>query len=124
MARQSKIITIDGIGEVTVKEVTPYAVYQAFTSKNKMEELRKLADECIDLPKDKELWHLYPSESEQIVDGLLEVNKSFFTIADKVGIKGMVGELQNSAAKILPELFASSLSMAIGKLGSTDGNAS
>ena len=32
--RQSKIITIEGRGEVTVKEVSPLAVYEAWGAEN------------------------------------------------------------------------------------------
>ncbi|EKD36001.1 MAG: hypothetical protein ACD_75C01687G0002 [uncultured bacterium] len=117
--RKAKIINIEGVGEVTVKEVSPFAVYKAMSAQNKVDELMTLAVECVDLPKEK-LQKLYLSEIEQLVDAFVEVNGSFLAIAGKLGleatmtaiIKAILAELST----ILPEMFAGSYKLVMAKL--------
>lgn len=106
--RKAKIITIEGLGEVTVKEVTPFAVYQAMTAENKVQEVMALATNCVVLPGEKKLQELYPSEIEQIIDIFMEVNSSFLSIAEKLAVKTLLKEIASEAAKILQQLFADS----------------
>lgn len=114
--RKAKIISIEGIGEVTVKEVTPFAICQAMTAENKIQEVMALATNCVVLPGEKKLQELYPSEIEQIIDTFMEVNSSFLSIAEKLAVKGLITEIVNRASKILLELFADSYSEVMAKL--------
>ena len=106
--RKAKIITIEGIGEVTVKEISPLAAYKAMDAADKIGEVMTIARDCIVMPAGKQLQELYPSEIEQIVDIFLEVNSSFFAIAEKLGIKGVLESIKAEAGTILQQLFADS----------------
>lgn len=120
--RKVKIITIEGLGEVTVKEVNPLAAFKAMSAKNKVEELISLASDCITLPSGKELKTLYPSEIEQVVDAFLEVNSSFLSIAVKLSLKEVIVEMAGEALRFLPQTFASSYKVVMAKLpGIMDG---
>lgn len=122
--RKSKIINIEGPGEVTVKEVSPYAVYQALAKENKTEEIQALVLDCISLDKEK-LQKLYPSEIEELVDAFLEVNNSFLAIAGKLGIKGTLTGIRDEIGKTLPQMFVDSYKTVMAKLpGSMAGAAS
>lgn len=121
MMRKSKIITIDGVGEVTIKETSPYAVYHALSAKNKVEEFELLAAECITLPKGKELKKLYGSEIEQVVDAFVQVNDSFLTVPAKLGLKPMLQGMVGEISKTLPGLFADAFRQAIPMPGITAG---
>lgn len=121
--RKSKIINIEGLGEVTVKEISPYAVYQAMNAGSSMGELKALALECVSLPEEK-LTKLYSSEIEQLVDTVLEVNSSFFGIARKLKADGLIIDAVKTMAENLPPLFADLYKQAMGRLGITDGSVS
>ncbi len=84
--RKSKIITLDSVGEITIKEVSPLALYQALTQNDKVESLLVLAEECTGLRKDA-LVALYASDWEQLINAAKEVNSSFLAIAGHLGIK-------------------------------------
>ncbi|BDD88869.1 hypothetical protein [Desulfofustis limnaeus] len=105
--RKAKIITIEGLGEVTVKEVSPLALYRAMNANDKVGETVSLLVDCISLPREK-LEALYPSEIEQLVNAFVEVNSSFLAIADKLGLKDVLVALGATAVKTLPQLFADS----------------
>ena len=105
--RKSKIVNIEGLGEVVVKEVSPYAIYQAMNSTDKISELQALADDCVGLPREK-LYGLYPSEIEQIVDAFVEVNSSFLAIAAKLRLKAALTDMASTVGKTLPQLFIDS----------------
>lgn len=107
MSRKAKIITIEGIGEVTVKEVSPLAIVLAMKEKNPVAEMRALVCDCISLPPDKAA-ALYSSEIEQIVDAFLEVNNSFFAVVDKLGLRAALGDLVQEMLLSLVSLFADS----------------
>ena len=119
--RKSKIITIENHGEITIKEVSPYAVYQALAADSKTRELLALAAECVSLPPEK-LQTLYASEIEIIVDAFVEVNSSFVARAGKLGLKSVLSGIITEIVKNLPPLFAASLRQAMPPLGPTAGN--
>lgn len=123
--RKSKVISIEGVGEVMVKEVSPFAVYSALSAKNKAEELEKLAAECIGMPEGKELKKLYSSEIEQVVDAVVEVNSSFLSVPAKLGLKSALAGMVSEISKTLPPLFADSYRTVMAKMpGITAGAAS
>ena len=123
--RKAKIITIEGLGEVTIKEISPLAAYKAMDAADKIGEVMTIARDCIVMPTGKQLQELYPSEIEQIVDVFLEVNSSFFAIAEKLGIKGILESIKGEAGTILQQLFADSYKEVMAEmLGTTAGAAS
>ena len=131
--RKSKIVKIEGVGEVTVKEVSPYAIYQALLAKDKLDGLKALAVNCIDLDMEK-LLRLYGSEIEQLVTCFLEVNTSFLAIAEKLGVKetllstiattlARVPEITDELLKNFPPVFASLFKEVMDKMpGTMDGD--
>lgn len=123
--RKVKIITIEGVGEVTVKEVSPYAVYSAMSANDTVKELEQLAADCISLPQGKELIKLYGSELDLIVEALVEVNSYFLSIPAKLGLKPALAGIVSEISKILPPLFADSYKTVMAKMpGITAGAAS
>jgi len=121
--RKSKIIDIDGVGEVTVKEVSPYALYQAINGKDKVGELRAIAVDCVAMPSGKQLEKLWPSEVEQVVDAFMEVNESFLALAGKLGIKNMLIDMMMTVVETLPQLFADSYKQVMESLPGTTAGA-
>ncbi len=113
--RKSKIINIEGVGEITVKEASPFAVYKAGTAKNRVEAIKALALECIDLSEEK-MENLYASEVEQLIDAFMEVNNSFLAIADKLGLKPTLIAIVVEISKILPPVFADLYKQVMAKL--------
>ncbi len=125
MARRSKIIEIEGLGEVTIKEVSPFAAYSALTAENKLEKVMALVENCISLDRQK-IQKLYPSEIDQITKAFIEVNKSFLAIADRFGIKNTitktVATISKEMSKNFQPLFAASFKTAMEEeLGTMDG---
>ncbi len=106
--RKAKIIPVEGVGEVTVKEVSPFALYMALNSADKVGEMISLLTDCIALPGGKQLQGLWPSEILQIVTAFVGVNDSFLGIADKLGLKGALTGLLATVTQNLPKLFAES----------------
>lgn len=134
--RKSKIIPLEVAGkkEVTVKEVSPYAVYKALLAEDKVEGIMALAENCIDLSR-QQLQELYSSEIEELTDAFLEVNSSFLAVADKLGIKETlsqaVGKVLSNMPTIVDELlknyppvFASLFKEAMAKMPGTTAGAS
>lgn len=119
--RQSKIITIEGRGEVTVKEVTPLAVYEAWAADNRLEELEKLLDDALE-PGFGAIRGWYASEQEQVLTAFLEVNASFFGIARALKLDGPLVDLLRKIGSSLPDVFAASFRQAIGTYGPTAGD--
>jgi len=119
--RKSKVIPIEVAGkkEVTVKEVSPYAVYKALLAADKIEGIMALAENCTDLSR-TQLQELYPSEIEQLTDAFLEVNSSFLAVAGKLRLEStlvaIVTEVMEEASKILPKMFAGSYKMVMEKM--------
>lgn len=118
--RQSKVITIEGRGEVTVKEVSPLAVYEALNTENRLEELIKLLDDSIE-PGFESVKGWYASEQEQVLKAVLDVNAAFFGIARTLKLDGMLGKILNQIGENLPVVFAASYKQAMKTLGITDG---
>ena len=124
MARRVKVITIEGLGEVTVKEVSPKGVYKAMDAENKIAELMALGEDCLSLTREQ-LTGLYGSEIEQIIDAVMEVNGSFLSIAGKLGVRNVLEEMLSEIGKTLPAVFADSFRQVMAKLpGITAGAAS
>lgn len=135
--RKSKVIPLEVAGkkEVTVKEVTPYAVYQALSSGNKFEGIIALAENCTDLSREQ-LQDLYASEIEQLTGAFLEVNSSFLAVADMLGLKqtlhqviskllGGIPALMDEMLKNWPPVFSALFKTAMEKMpGITAGDAS
>lgn len=121
--RKVKVIKIDGRGEVTVKEVSPYAVYQAWGEGDRTGALVRLLDDALS-PSFNEVKTWYSSEIEQVVSAFLEINDSFFGIARMLKADGLLNELLGSISRHLPSAFVSSFSQAMQTLGTTDGQPS
>lgn len=104
--RKSKVIPLEIAGkkEVTVKEVTPFAVYQALSSDNKFEGIVAIAENCTDLSREQ-LQGLYASEIEQLTDAFLEVNSSFLAVADKLGLKQPLSQIVRKMLDGVPALI-------------------
>ncbi|BDD85926.1 hypothetical protein [Desulfofustis limnaeus] len=123
--RKSLIITVKEVGEVTVKEVSPFALYRALNATDKAGEMISLISDCVSLPDGKQLQDLWPSEIEQIVDAFVEVNSAFLGIADKLGLRGMLVGLSAIVTQNLPKLFAESYRQVMESMpGTTAGAAS
>jgi len=119
--RKTKLITVEGQGEVIIREVSPMAVYRAWAAgKDRIGELRGLVDECV-TPGFSKISEWYPSEIEQVVTAFIEVNNSFFVIARHLKIDGLVTEMASAMAKNLPAVFADSFALAMQEHGTTDG---
>jgi hypothetical protein len=111
--RKSKVITIEGRGEVTIKEVTPHAVYLAWSAQEgRMDEMLRLFDDAVDPGFDTvKTW--YPSEIEAVVAGVLEVNSSFFGIAAMLKVDKALLEMLAAITTALPDAFAGSFKAAM-----------
>lgn len=119
--RQSKVITIEGRGEVIVKEVSPLAVYEAWGAENRLEELKRLLEDALD-PGVETIKSWYASELEQVLTAFLEVNASFFGIARALKMDGLLGGILTQIGNSLPAAFAASFRRAIGTPGITAGD--
>ena len=119
--RKSKIITIEGRGEVTVKEISPLLVYEAWNADNRIEEIKRLLDGTLEPAFDViKTW--YASEHEQIIEAFLEVNAAFFGIASALKIDGALSQIAQQIVGSLPAVFASSFRQGMQEPGITDGN--
>lgn len=121
--RKSKIITIDGRGEVTVKEVSPWAVYQAWGSDDRLQALETLAADALD-PGPEVIRGWYASEIEAVIAAFLEVNQAFFGIARQLKLDGLLDEVIKSLSTGLPAAFAGSFHEAMQTPGITVGRSS
>ena len=122
--RRIKTIQVDGRGEVTVREVSVKAVYQALsTDKDRLEQLKALVDDAV-TPGFDEIIDWWMSEVEQVLAAFLEINSAFFGIARTLKVDGLVADLVEKLKKQLPELFARSLSAGISMHGNTGGRSS
>ncbi len=118
--RKLKTVEIEGRGEVTLREVSPKGVYQAWGSEDQADRIKALIEDSVSIPWE-ELSEWYPSEIEALLDVFLEVNSSFLGIARKLGVSETVKEILKKLREKLPELFASSLQEDIEMRGNTDG---
>ena len=118
--RKSKIINIEGRGEVTIKEVSPYAVYSAWASSDRIKSLEAMAADALS-PDLAEIKTWYASEIEAVIAGFMEVNNSFFAIARSLQMDGLLGEVTKTLSQNLPVVFADSFRKAMQTPGTTDG---
>lgn len=121
--RKSKIIEIEGHGEVCIKEISPLAVYEAWKEDDRPAALKRLADECIS-PGVDEIKRWYASEIEEVVDAFFELNSAFFAIARKLKVDGLIGKVVEMVAESLPAAFADSFKAGMSESGITGGNSS
>ena len=121
--RKIKALNIDGRGEVIVKEVTPWALYTAWKAEGRLKELRALLDEACE-PGFDELKNWYPSEQQEVLTGLLEVNSAFLAMARTLKVDGLLRGIVNQIAETLPAVFADLFRQGMGALGTTDGASS
>lgn len=118
--RKSKIITIDGRGEVTVKEVSPLAVYTAWSDPDRLRAIESLLSDAVSPPA-SEIKAWYPSEIEAVLSAFLEVNNSFFGIARTLRLEGLLNEMIRAVSGTLPSAFADSFKTAMSTPGITAG---
>jgi len=121
--RKSKIITIEGRGEITIKEVSPWAVYQAWQAKDRAEDMSALLTDALQ-PSWEKIRTWYPSEVEQITEAFMEVNASFFDLSRRLKLDGLLEEVMKTFASSLPDVFADSFKLAMKTPGITDGPSS
>lgn len=124
MSRKIKAINVEGRGEVIVKEVSVLGVWTSNAKGDWLEVLKALADDAVS-PSAAEIATWYPSEIEQVIDTFLEVNSSFFAVARKLKVDGLMGDLFKEISTNFQQQFAES-SKAIMDLmpGIMDGNSS
>ena len=118
--RKSKIITIDGRGEITLKEVSPLAVYTAWSEPDRLRALEALVSDAVSPPV-AEIKAWYPSEIEAVLTAFLEVNNSFFGIARTLRLDGLLNEMIRAVSGTLPSAFADSFKTAMATPGTTAG---
>lgn len=120
--RKVKIINIDGRGEVTVKEVSPLGVLSSENNQGSwLDRFKSLADDAVS-PSVSEIATWYPSEQEEVLDAFLEINRSFFSMARKLKVEGLLNGAIEEMAKTFQQQFADLSRVAMGQLhGTTDG---
>ena len=108
---------------MTVKEVSPQAVYQAWSEEDRLTSLTLLLADAVSPSVDTiKTW--YASEIETVLAAFLEINNSFFGIARLIKMDGLMTELISSLSRGLPDAFADSFRQAMSKPGTTDGSSS
>lgn len=118
--RKVKIITIEGRGEVTIKEVAPLSVYKAWENDDRIKAIEDLADDSIS-PSIAEIKGWYASEIEEVLRAFMEVNNSFFGVARMLRLDGLLDELIRTVSGTLPSAFADSFKAAMSTPGIMDG---
>lgn len=118
--RRVKIIQVEGRGEVTVKEVSGKALYNAWGAEDRLTELKALFADAVQ-PGFEEISAWYPSEIDQVVAAWMEVNDSFFSIAARLKVDGVLRQLLDTVASGLAAAFASSYDAATSTPGTTAG---
>ena len=118
--RLSRVVHIDGRGEVTVKEISPAGVYRAYKMENKVESFLELIDDAVS-PSAREIMEWYPSEIDQVLQALFEVNQSFFDLARRMKLDGLMTTMMQSLQETLPPVFAGSFRQAMQASGVTAG---
>lgn len=118
--RLSKVVHIEGRGEVTVKEISPAGVYRAYKSDDKVESFLDLVDDAVS-PAAREIMEWYPSEIDQVLQAIFEVNASFFELARRMKLDGLMTTMMQSLQETLPPVFASSFKQAMQASGVTAG---
>ncbi len=119
--RGSKVINIEGRGEVTVKEVSAWGVHTAWRAEDRLAELKTLIDDAVQPGFDViKTW--YPSEQEAVLSALLEVNKAFFGMARTLRVDGLLEGIVTQLASSLPDVFAALFRQGISAQVNTDGS--
>lgn len=123
--RKVKVITVEGRGEVTVKEVAPIGVWSSENSQGSwLDRLKALVDDAVS-PPIAEIVTWYPSEQEEVLDAFLDINRSFFSMARKLKVEGLLNRAVEEMANNFQLLFVD-LSKAgmVQLLGTMDGPSS
>ena len=118
--RKVKIITVEGRGEVTVKEVSPLAVYRAWDEKDRLKAMNELVSDALS-PSPYEIKGWYASEIGEVLKAFLEVNSSFFGIARTIKMDGLLDKMIKSVSETLPDAFVDSFKQAMATPGVTVG---
>lgn len=116
--RKVKIITVEGRGEVTVKEVTPFAVLASENNEGSwLDKLKALANDAVSPPV-SEILTWYPSEQEEVLDAFMEINRSFFSMARKLKVEGLLNraieEMANNFQLLFVELSKAGMDQLLG----------
>ena len=118
--RKVKVINVEERGEVTLKEVTPFSVYQAWNEDDRLKAFEALLEGAVSPPV-SEIKTWYSSEIETVLSAFLEVNNSFFGIARQLRMDGLLTEFIKTLTGSLPGAFADSFKQAMSTPGITDG---
>lgn len=118
--RQVKIVNVEGRGEVTVKEVSVNAVIRAWQAGDRLAELKTVLADALD-PSPEVIATWYPSEIDQVLEALMEVNQSFFRSAARLNLDAPLRQVWNSAVNELSGLFSALFRQAISESGNTAG---
>lgn len=121
--RQVKIVNVEGRGEVTVKEISVMAVIAAWQAGDRLAELRAVLSDALE-PDLEVVSTWYPSEIDQVLEALMEVNRAFFRSAARLGLDAPLREIWNSAVNELSGLFSALFRQAISASGNTAGRPS
>ena len=118
--RKVKIITIADRGEVTLKEVSPMAVYTAWSETDRLKAMEALVSDAVSPPV-AEIKTWYASEIEEVLRAFLEVNNSFFGIARQLRMERLLDEMIKAVSGTLPSAFADSFNRAMSMPGDMAG---
>lgn len=119
--RRSKIITIDGRGEVVVKELSAWGVYTAWVADDRLAELRALIDDAVQ-PGFDVIKNWYPSEQEEVLNAAFEVNRAFFGMARTLRVDGLLEGIVTQLVDNLPPAFVALFRQGISAQVNTDGS--
>jgi hypothetical protein len=127
--RKHEVIEIDG-RKITVSELKVKDILSLIRGEDgrlgavTVSEVIRKATEVLPLAVDcpvEELQELAPSELEAVWEAFKRVNAVFFGAAGALGLKGVLEDLKNSAARTFSTLYFSLLSEATDKMsGDTD----
>lgn len=121
--RKHEVIEIDG-RKITVSELKVKDILSLIRGEDgrlgavTVSEVIRKATEVLPLAVDcpvEELQELAPSELEAVWEAFKRVNSVFFAVAGTLGVKGVLEDLRNSAARTFSTLYFSSLSAATGR---------
>lgn len=121
--RRVKVVQVEGRGEVTVKEISVLAAYQAWNSDDRLAGIKALFADAVQ-PSFDDIKAWYPSEIDQVLGAWLEVNDAFFSMAAKLQMDGAVKEVLAALTNSLSAAFAASLNRAMEMPGTTGGPSS
>lgn len=118
--RKHEVIEIDGrkitVSELKVKDLLSLIRGEdgrlgAVTVTDVIRKATEVLPLAVDCPLE-ELQELAPSELEAVWEAFRRVNAVFFALAGTFGVKGVLEDLRNSAARTFSTLYFSSLSEA------------